>query len=49
MHQSLQKKVTMGDEVEVRLWLLMHHPRRFLLFPWCISKLFVHGGPGRGA
>jgi hypothetical protein len=28
----------MVEEFEVGPWLLMHHPRRFFLSPWCISK-----------
>src|SRR5215212_9454596 len=34
------RKVAMADEVEVAPWLLVHHGRRFLVPPWCMSKLF---------
>jgi hypothetical protein len=30
----------MADEFKVEPWLLMHHPERFLLSPWCMSRKF---------
>jgi hypothetical protein len=34
------RKVAIADEVEVAVWLMMHHGRRFLLSPWFMLKLF---------
>jgi hypothetical protein len=29
---STARKVSIGDEFQVQLWLLIHHPRQLLLF-----------------
>ena len=34
------RKVAMADEVEVAPWLLVHHGRRFVVSPLCMSKRF---------